>query len=133
MTGPNGVQSRILIRDTWNTDVISELKPEPGDTVIYKNRFSGFYQTNLDSILKNWNIRFLVMAGCTTSVCVESTLRDASFRDYCPVLLADCTAEPEGFCLARSNYEATLFLVEHLFGWVSSSEQFINALAATGQ
>ena len=37
---PNGAESRILIRDTWNTDILSELTPEPGETVLYKNRFS---------------------------------------------------------------------------------------------
>jgi len=128
VTAPSGVQSRILIRDTWNTDIVSELKPQAGETVIYKNRFSGFYQTNLDTTLKNWGIRFLIMTGCTTSVCVESTLRDAYFRDYCSVLLADCTAEPEGFGMLRTNYEATLLLVEDIFGWVSSSDKFVEAL-----
>jgi nicotinamidase-related amidase len=49
---PNGVESRILIRDTWNTDILDELKPATGDVVLYKNRFSGFYQTELDAILK---------------------------------------------------------------------------------
>src|SRR2546429_8035541 len=49
---PNGTESRILIRDTWNTDILSELKPRPDDVVLYKHRFSGFYQTDLDSILK---------------------------------------------------------------------------------
>jgi len=50
MTAPNGVSSRILIRDTWNIGIISELRPEPADTLIYKNRFSGSYQTDLDAI-----------------------------------------------------------------------------------
>lgn len=111
VTSPNGAPSRILIRETWNTEIIPELKPAPADTIIYKNRFSGFYQTDLDAILRRWETRFLVVAGCTTSVCVESTIRDAMFRDYSPVLLADCTAEPEGFALQRSNYQASLFLI----------------------
>jgi ureidoacrylate peracid hydrolase len=128
-TDPNGAQSRILIRDTWNTDIIAELRPEPADTIIYKNRSSGFYQTDLDAILKRWGTRFLVVTGCTTSVCVESTIRDAVFRDYSPVLLADCTAEPKGYGLPRSNYEATLFIIESQFGWVSTSEEFVHAVA----
>ena len=51
------------------------------------------------------------------------------FRDYQPVLLADCTAEPIGFGLARSNHDASLLTVQVNFGWVSSSDEFIKALA----
>ena len=127
---PDGTQGRILIRDTWNTEIVSELKPQPGDVVIYKTRFSGFYKTNLDRILKNLGARHLIFTGCTTSVCVDSTIRDATFRDYQPVLLEDCTAEPIGHGLARSNHEATLLTIQINFGWVSNSDEFIQALAA---
>jgi len=123
-----GIEGRILIRDTWNTEIIGELKPEPGDIVLYKTRFSGFYQTDLDSTLKKLGVRFLIVTGCTTSVCVESTIRDAVFRDYSPVLLSDCTAEPIGFNLPHSNYEASLFLIKELLGWVSTSDQFIQSI-----
>ncbi len=127
---PNGQKSRILIRDTWNTEILDELKPAAGDVVLYKNRFSGFYQTELDAILKKQGIRHLVFTGCTTSVCVESTVRDAMFHDYTPVVLADCMAEPIGSDLPRSNHEASLFLMEQCFGAVSTSTDFVQALAA---
>ena len=125
---PNGVESRILVRDTWNTDILPELEPQAGDIVLYKHRFSGFYQTNLDAILKQLGIKFLIVTGCTTSVCVESTVRDAMFRDYSCVLLANCMGEPIGYGLPRSNHEASLLVVQTLFGWVSDSEEFIKAL-----
>src|SRR5205814_294425 len=83
----DGRESRILIRDTWNTDIVPELEPQPEDTVIHKTRFSGFYQTDLGTILKEWGVKYLIVTGCTTSVCVESTIRDAMFRDYLCVLL----------------------------------------------
>jgi len=124
---PNGMESRILIRGTWNTDIIEELKPEAGDIVLYKTRYSGFYQTELDSTLKGMGVRFLIVTGCTTSVCVESTIRDAMFRDYSPVLLSDCTAEPQGYGLPRSNHEASLFIIRDNFGWISTSDQFIRS------
>ena len=127
---PDGTQSRTLIRDTWNTEIVSELKPHSDDIVIWKNRFSGFYQTELDSVLKRLNAKYVVITGCTTSVCVESTIRDATFRDYSPVLLADCTAEPIGRDLPASNHDASLLLIENLFGWVSHSDHFIKALEA---
>jgi ureidoacrylate peracid hydrolase len=125
---PAGAASRILIRDTWNTDILAQLSPHPGDTVLYKHRFSGFYQTDLHARLQAMGIRYLIFTGCTTSVCVESTVRDAMFRDYSCVLLADCTAEPIGHDLPRSNHDASLLLIQNLFGWVSHSAEFISAL-----
>lgn len=131
MRAPNGTEGRILIRDTWNTEIVDGLKPQPGDIILYKTRFSGFYQTGLDNILKTLNTRYLVVTGCTTSVCVESTVRDAMFRDYSCLLLEDCMAEPIGNVgndSARSNHEASLLVIQALFGWVSRSDELIGAL-----
>ena len=125
---PNGTVSRILIRDTWNTDIIAELTPGSQDVVLYKHRFSGFFETELDLTLKRSGIKYLIVAGCTTSICVESTIRDAMFRDYSCVLLADCSGEPIGHDLARSNHDASLLTIETLLGWVSTSADFIEAL-----
>ena len=66
-----------------------------------------------------------IFTGGTTSVCIESTLRDAMFRDYTCLLLADCTAEPG---LAGINHDASQLAVQGQFGWVSQSAQFIAAL-----
>jgi ureidoacrylate peracid hydrolase len=127
---PDGSESRLLIRDTWNTEIVPELAPEESDVVVPKHRFSGFFETELDGILMGLEIENLVFTGCTTSVCVESTLRDAFFRDYKCLLLSDCTAEPVGSDLARTNYDATLLLVETFFGWVADSRAFLEALSA---
>ena len=124
---PDGRESRILIRDTWNTDIVPELKPQAGDIVIYKTRFSGFYQTDLDATLKKLGIKYLIVTGVTTSICVESTVRDAMFRDYLCVLLRDCMSEPIGHDLPRTNHEASLLNAEVLLGWVSDSDQFVKA------
>ena len=125
---PDGRESRILVRDTWNTDIVPELKPQPGDDVVYKTRFSGFYNTDLDARLKRLGVRHLIFTGCTTSICVDSTVRDAMFRDYLPVLMADCMSEPIGYGLPRSNHDASLLAAEVLLGWVSISEQFVKAV-----
>jgi len=125
---PDGRQGRFLIRDTWNTDIVAELRPQADDVVLYKHRFSGFYQTELDDILRKVAIQNLIFAGCTTNVCVDSTIRDAMFRDYRCVLLADCAGEPIGNDLARSNHDAVLLLIQTLFGWISSSDKFIEAV-----
>ena len=133
MRAPDGTEGRILIRDTWNTEIVDELKPQSEDIVLYKTRFSGFYQTGLDNILKTLNAKYLVVTGCTTSVCVESTVRDAMFRDYSCLLLEDCMAEPIGNVgndSVRSSHEASLLVIRALFGWVSRSDKFIDALEA---
>jgi ureidoacrylate peracid hydrolase len=128
VNAPDGAESRILIRDTWNTDILPELAPMAGDVVIYKHRFSGFFETELDTVLKSRGIRQLIVTGCTTSICVDATIRDAMFRDYSCVLLSDCTGEPIGDDMPRSNHDASLLTVEVLFGWVSSSDRLIDAL-----
>jgi ureidoacrylate peracid hydrolase len=128
VTAPDGTASRVLVRDTWNTEIVPELEPHDGDVVLYKTRFSGFYETDLHERLGARGIKHLIFTGCTTSICVESTVRDAMFRDYLCVLLADCMSEPIGNDLARSNHDATLLGTEVAFGWVSSSAAFAKAL-----
>ena len=130
VTAPNGAASRVLVRDTWNSDIVDELKPHADDIVLYKTRFSGFYKTDLDERLRALGVKHLLITGCTTSICVESTVRDAMFRDYLCVLLTDCMSEPIGNQLARSNHEASLLSTEVLLGWVSESHQFLKSLHA---
>lgn len=126
---PDGSISRVLIRDTWNTRILDELIPQHGDVVIPKHRYSGFFETNLDSVLRERGITSLVFTGCTTSVCVESTLRDAFYRDYHCLLLTDCCAEPIGNDMSRTNHEASIAVIEKQFGWTTHSNDFINSLA----
>jgi ureidoacrylate peracid hydrolase len=96
---------------------------------VSKHRYSGFFETELDDVLRGLGAKYLLVTGCTTSVCVESTVRDAAFRDYSCIVLEDCTAEPIGAGLSRTNHEASLLVVETLFGWISSSRAVRDALA----
>lgn len=120
---PNGTQSRILVRDTWNSDILTELTPKGGDIVLYKTRFGAFYETKLESILKQVGVKYLILTGCATSTCVESTVREAMFRDYLPIVLADCTGD-----LNKNFHESALSRIERLFGWISNSDQFIKGI-----
>ena len=125
---PDGTPSRILVRDTWNTEIVDELRPQAHDIVIYKNRYSGFYNTALEEVLRDRGIETVVIVGATTSVCVDSTVRDAVFRDLHCLVLEDCTAEPIALDAPRSNHEATLLTLELLFASISTSETLIAAL-----
>lgn len=129
VTAPDGTPSRVLIRNTWNTAILPELTPQPGDIVVSKHRFSGFYDTDLDARLRAAGITTLVFTGCTTGVCVESTVRDAFFRDYRSLVLADCVAEPIRGDRAHTTHDASLQIIQAMFGWVSDSETLLMALA----
>ena len=93
-------------------------RPRLGDLVITKTRYSGFAGTTLDSQLRMRGIQYLFFAGIATNVCVESTLRDAYFHDYWPILLSDGTmAAGAPACTKRR-----LFNVESFFGWTTTSQ-----------
>src|SRR5207244_5323110 len=102
-------------RATRSTEIHDALAPEPGDRIVSKHRYSGFFETELDGVLRGLGATHLLVTGCTTSICVESTVRDAMFRDYSCIVLEDCTAEPIGAELSRTNHEASLLVIETLF------------------
>jgi ureidoacrylate peracid hydrolase len=115
---------KFLVEGSWDAEIIDELKPLPGDVVINKNRFSGFFNTNLDSILRTFNIKHLVFTGVATNVCVESTLRDAYFHEYFPVLVSDaCANTGPDFTQA-----AAIWTISSVFGWVADTAELIKAL-----
>ncbi len=83
------LQGQLLSKGGWDFALIDELKPLPQDIIIEKPRYSGFFNTALDSILRARGIRNLVFVGIATNVCVESTLRDGFFLEYFGVALKD--------------------------------------------
>ena len=129
VTAPDGTPSRILVRGTWNTAIVDELAPADADLVVDKHRYSGFHGTELEAELRSRGVDTLIVVGATTSVCVESTVRDAMARDFRCIVVEDAVAEPIGAGLARSNHEASLLVMELLFAWITNSEEIIDALA----
>src|ERR1700730_18494195 len=122
------LKGQLLPEGTWDFAVVDELQPHAGDLVVVKTRYSGFAGTSLDSMLRTRGIRYLFFAGIATNVCVESTLRDAYFLDYWPILLSD-SAMPAG---PSAAHEATVYNGEMFFGWTRKSDDFLAALAASG-
>ena len=115
------LKGTLVTEGTWDFAILDELAPQPGDIVIVKTRYSGFARTALDAELQARGIRYLFFTGIATNVCVESTLRDAFFLDYWPILITDATmaAGPPGM------QEAALFNIESYFGWTLPSEEFL--------
>ncbi|HEX7007041.1 MAG TPA: isochorismatase family cysteine hydrolase [Alphaproteobacteria bacterium] len=81
-----------LVDGTPGIDIYPELAPAPGEHVIKKHRYSGFYGTDLDIILREWGIDTVIISGTTTENCCHATARDAMFRNYRVVFLSDATA-----------------------------------------
>lgn len=124
MTCRPELRGKLLTEGTWDFAIVDELKPKEGDIVVVKTRCSGFAGTTLDSLLRTRGIRFLFFAGIATNVCVDSTLRDAYFLDYWPILIEDGTM-PAGPVALQ---EATLFNVESFFGWTTVTEELLSIL-----
>lgn len=127
---PDGSSSRVLIRGTWNTAIVEDLAPLPGDIVIDKHRYSGFVGTDLEAELRKRGISTLVVVGATTSVCVESTVRDAMMRDFHCLVVEDAVAEPIGAQLQRTNHEATLLVLELLFASITNAATVVETFAS---
>lgn len=118
------LRGKILTRGSWDYALVDELRPAPNDLVVPKSRYSGFTGTNLDMLLRERDIRWLVFTGIATNVCVESTLRDAYFREYFCLLVEDATQQ-SGPAFVQ---QATVHNVETFFGWATKTDEIIAAL-----
>ena len=117
------LQGTLLCKGGWDYDLVDDLRPEPGDIILHKTRYSGFFHSQLDSTLRARGIRNLVFVGIATNVCVESTLRDGFFLEYFGVVLEDATHQAGPDFLQK----AALFNIETFFGWVSTVGDFSRA------
>jgi nicotinamidase-related amidase len=119
-----GSGAHVLEKDSWAAAVVDDLKQEPDDIRVDKYRISGFWDTPLDSILRNLGTRTILFAGVNTDQCVLHSLTDANFLGYGCLLVEDCcaTTSPD-YCR-----EATVFNVKKCFGFVTDSSRVIDAL-----
>jgi ureidoacrylate peracid hydrolase len=119
----------LLVRGTWDYALVDALAPKEGDIVLPKTRYSGFFNSQLDSVLRTRGVRNIVLVGIATNVCVESTLRDGFFLEYFGIMLEDATHQ------AGPEYlqQASVYNVETFFGWVSSVADFCGAFGQIGE
>ena len=114
----------VLTKDSWAAAVVDELEPKPDDIWVDKYRMSGFWDTPLDSILKNLGKTTLFFAGVNADQCVMATLQDANFLGYDCLLLTDCSATTSpDYC-----WKATLYNVSQCFGFVTDSHALLTAM-----
>ena len=117
--------AKVLEDGSWAAAVVDELEPNPQDIRINKYRMSGFWDTPLDSILRNLGKTTLFFAGVNADQCVMATLQDANFLGYDCLLVKDCTAttSPE-FC-----WQATLYNINQCFGFVTDSQAIFESIS----
>jgi biuret amidohydrolase len=120
-----------IIAGTPNVEIYDELKPQPGDLVVAKPRYSAFYGTDLEAILRSKGIDTLIISGTVTNVCCESTTRDAFSRDYKVIFLSDGNAAGDlpdmdfGPVSAEEIQKVVLTVLAMCFAQVSSIDQVI--------
>jgi ureidoacrylate peracid hydrolase len=115
---------QLLARGGWDYELVDALAPQAGDIRVHKTRYSAFFNSQLDSVLRARGVRTLVFVGIASNVCVESTLRDAFHLEYFAVMLEDATHHlgPDFI------QQATVYNVEKFFGWVSTVADFCGSL-----
>ena len=115
----------VLEKGSWAAAIVDELAPEDGDIRVDKYRMSGFWDTPLDSILRNLAVTTVLFAGVNLDQCVMCTLQDANFLGYDCILIEDCaaTTSPD-FCR-----EATIYNIKQCFGFIAASTALADALA----
>jgi ureidoacrylate peracid hydrolase len=110
----------ICIRGSWDAEIVQELKPNFDDHVVIKRRDSVFQDTEVEVWLRSLGIDSIIFAGIDTSICVESSLRDAFNHGYDIVLISDATASNN-----LNHYNSTLDNIRNYYGIVMNLDELI--------
>jgi ureidoacrylate peracid hydrolase len=116
------MKDKTIIRDTWGAAIIDELKPLEGEILVEKPRYSAFFSTNLDIILRTYNLKYLLFTGVATNTCVEHSIRDAYNLEYLPILVSDATMNT-GPPFVK---EATFFNIQMNYGWLTTIKKVLD-------
>ncbi|MEM7062193.1 MAG: cysteine hydrolase [Cyanobacteria bacterium P01_B01_bin.77] len=122
--GSEGAMGRLLTRGSKSHDFVDTLQPMPGEIILDKPGKGAFVATDLDLILRQRGVRQLLLTGVTTECCVHTTLRSANDLGYECLLLEDCCAS-----LVPEYHRVSVEMAQVIFGWVTTSEQLLAAVA----
>lgn len=113
-----------LVSGTPGAEIYSELGPHKGEKLVKKHRYSAFYNTDLETVLRCLKVENLIITGVMTNICCESTARDAFFRDFRVFFLADATG-----AISEEFHLASLRALAYAFAWVTSTDEIVEALS----
>jgi len=99
------------VKGTKGADVIDELAPAPGDRIVPKSTYSGFYGTRLDDVLRKMDVDSLRLTGCVTHICILFTASDAVLRDYKVTVVEDGVAG-----ITKEDHDAALRIMKSVMG-----------------
>ena len=122
---PGACASGSLVAGSWDADLDPRMDVRDTDYILDKTRYSSFYNTNLEVILRGLQVDTLIVCGVTTEICVESTIRDAYFRDFRILVPEDAVAATD-----VDRHLGTLRTIEYGFGAVTTTASLIDALLA---
>lgn len=117
-----------LLRGSRGYQIVPELTPPPQDVIVDKTANGAFYQTDLELVLRARGITHLIFSGCTTDVCVHTTLREAVDRKYQCLLVQDACASADAYAHAAALHMVTV--EDGVFGVVSALEDVLRGLEA---
>jgi ureidoacrylate peracid hydrolase len=133
---PQIARGAVLVDGEPGVEIVPEIAPQADEIVIKKHRYSAFYGTDLEIILRGLGVTTVVIAGVTTENCCHATARDAFFHDYQVVFLADATATVDypdlghGGMSADEVHRATLIILAASTADVMTTEAFIQRTEA---
>ena len=126
-----------LVDGTPGVEIFPDLAPAPGEHVIKKHRYSAFFATDLDLILREWGITTVIISGTTTENCCHATARDAMFYNYKVVFLSDASGTfgyPDvgyGAMSAEEVHRATLCILAFSTAHVMTVDELKSRIAAS--
>lgn len=107
-----------LVAGSKGAEIIDELKPLNKEKIIYKHRYSAFYNTDLEIYLRGLGVTDLIITGIMTGICVESTARDAFFRDFRVFVVGDATAAGE-----QKLHINSLKILAYAFAYITTTDE----------
>lgn len=115
---------RHAVDGTEGAKIVEELRPQPGDHHLKKRRYSAFYATGLDALLRELGVDTVIITGLVTNICIQHTAADAFFRGYRVIIPEDCVEAPsEDLHISALRYMQEIYGAE-----VAGSEEILSRL-----